>query len=148
MTANPSGDPRLDPDFIRKHRSSLITAADYLPANQRRTYDLGPKPYGLEGNLILTTRATTRFLIVTMVNGEAQLFFRAVSWERAKEIVRRQYNNFGKQWWWLVDQKNGGVVGVTKAKGGKMEVGFVEREGNVMSWKKGRGWVEMEEVVG
>jgi hypothetical protein len=105
---NPSGDPRLDPAFLRKHGGRHTEGFEKRPVGKAiptRTYQLNHN--GRE--LTFRTKALSRFLVVGVIAGRGVILFRCKRVEKATEIMRNQnYDNW--RWLRVIDQKTGEVL--------------------------------------
>lgn len=99
--ANPSGDPRLDPDFLRKHGRE-VTGFAKPPKGKAHPV----KVYALGADMEIRTKALTQFLIVGKINGKPVVLFRATSLEKATAIMRGQMRMDEWRWMRVVDQKH------------------------------------------
>lgn len=107
MTANPSGDPRLDPAFLRKQGGTRERTGFAKPP-VGRAHPL--KVYSLGADMEIRTKALSQFLIVGKINGRAQILFRATRLERATEIMQSQMRMDEWRWMRVIDQKTREVL--------------------------------------
>lgn len=120
MTA-PSGDPRLDPAFQRKHGIRHIDGFEKPPvgkAHETKIYNLKWKPIDGDGEKEVTvkTKALSRFLIVGVVGGRGVILFRCKKVERATEIMRNQKPAEDWRWLRVIDQKTKEVLVLEKGE--------------------------------
>lgn len=115
---NPSGDPRLDPAFVRKHGGRVSDGFETPPkgkAHPTKVYELMlPTTAGRKVSIKVKTKALSRFLIVGMISGRGVILFRCKRVEKATEILRNQQHL--DQWRWLrvIDQKTKEVLVLNK----------------------------------
>lgn len=107
MTANPTGDPRLDPTFLRKQGGTRERPGFAKPP-VGRAHPL--KVYQLGADVSLRTKALSQFLIVGKINGKAVVLFRATKLEKATEIMRGQMRMDEWRWMRVIDQKTREVL--------------------------------------
>lgn len=106
---NPSGDPRLDPAFLRKHGGRVNEGFEKKPVGKAlptKTYLLH---HHIRGEIKVRTKALSRFLVVGLVGGSGVILFRCTKVEKATELMRNQnYDNW--RWLRVIDQKTGEVL--------------------------------------
>lgn len=102
---NPSGDPRLDPAFMRKHGRERPGYEKAIPGRAQVT-----KLYNVGEGIFIKTRALSQFLIVGRINGKGVILFRATKLARATEIINNQKRVDEWRWMRVIDQKTREVL--------------------------------------
>lgn len=142
-----TGDPRQDPEWMKGRRADTDTGKI---DGGTRTYNLGEKPYGLKGDLIVSTRASYRFLLIGLISGEGKILFRTSTWGKARTLIRNQFKRMPERRCWLIDQKEKTVAALSADHEG-FETGWLrsaDETGKVFVWDKSRSWITQEELLG
>lgn len=84
---NPSGDPRLDPNFQRKNNMRSREGFLAVPVGKAHP----TKTYTFDDGKVIRTKARSRYLIASYVNGLPSILHRCRNITRATEIVRDQH---------------------------------------------------------
>lgn len=105
-----SGDPRLDPEFLRKHGGRRGEGFETPPkgkAHETKRYTLiwDPKDGGKVREVTVKTKALSRFLIVGVIGGRGVILFRCKRVEAATEIMKNQQPFEDWRWLRVIDQK-------------------------------------------
>lgn len=83
---NPSGDPRLDPNFQRKNKTRSSDGFLAVPTGKAHP----TRVYTFDNGRSVKTKARSRYLIVYGINGYPVILHRCRAIEKATEIVRNR----------------------------------------------------------
>lgn len=122
---NPSGDPRLDPEFQRKHgvRQTGALKAPKGKALPKHSYTILATP--LNEPLTFTTAALSRYLVVGISGRRLWLIRRSNDYEQIRDfmVVFSQISEW--QWRRVIDQRTGEIL---EYKEGAEDLTRVEEE--------------------
>ena len=119
---NPTGDPRLDPDFQR--RNKIRSGDGFLAVPPGKAHPR--KTYTFDNGKSIKTKARSRYLIVSSISGYPTIIFRCRKIEKATEIIRNQ--SHVDPWGNLrvVDQKTKEILWLPPGKTELERVGMVK----------------------